>query len=164
MVRDHNGQKLAYVYFEEEPGRRSAAKLLTRDEARLTTSTCYHLHAVASPSHPAGATGHRVRRPEGRVRRVGASRSKPDAAASAGTAGALRVAFDRATRSFVDVGFVSDDVEVVTLAPADRGHRARAARVPFVPPALLPCNMQSAADLPTSSTWSLETASAVPAT
>ncbi len=34
MVRDHNGQQLAYVYFEEEPGRRSAAKLLTRDEAR----------------------------------------------------------------------------------------------------------------------------------
>jgi hypothetical protein len=32
-VRDHNGQQLAYVYFEDEPGRRSAAKLLTKDEA-----------------------------------------------------------------------------------------------------------------------------------
>jgi hypothetical protein len=29
-----NGQQLAYVYYEEEPGRRSEAKLLTRDEAR----------------------------------------------------------------------------------------------------------------------------------
>jgi hypothetical protein len=34
IVKDHNGQSLAYVYFEEEPGRRAAAKLLTRDEAR----------------------------------------------------------------------------------------------------------------------------------
>ena len=25
IVRDHNGQALAYVYFEEEPGRRAAA-------------------------------------------------------------------------------------------------------------------------------------------
>jgi DNA-binding LacI/PurR family transcriptional regulator len=34
VVRDHNGQQVAYIYFANEPGRRSAAKLLTRDEAR----------------------------------------------------------------------------------------------------------------------------------
>jgi hypothetical protein len=34
IVRDANRQALAYVYFEEEPERRSAAKLPTRDEAR----------------------------------------------------------------------------------------------------------------------------------
>ena len=32
IVRDHNGQALAYVYFEEEPGRRSAAKPSARDK------------------------------------------------------------------------------------------------------------------------------------
>jgi hypothetical protein len=34
IVRDTNGQALAYIYCEEKPGRRSAAHLITRDEAR----------------------------------------------------------------------------------------------------------------------------------
>jgi hypothetical protein len=36
VVRDHNGQALTYVYFEEKPGRRSAAKLLTKDDCAIT--------------------------------------------------------------------------------------------------------------------------------
>jgi hypothetical protein len=34
IVKDSAGHKLAFVYFEDEPGRRSSAKLLTHDEAR----------------------------------------------------------------------------------------------------------------------------------
>jgi hypothetical protein len=34
VVRDGNDQQLAFVYFEDEPGRTLAAKLLERDEAR----------------------------------------------------------------------------------------------------------------------------------
>ena len=33
IVKDNNGHALAYVYFENEAGRRAAAKLLTKDEA-----------------------------------------------------------------------------------------------------------------------------------
>ena len=38
IVRDANGQALTYIYYESEPGRRSAAKLLTVDEARRIAS------------------------------------------------------------------------------------------------------------------------------
>jgi hypothetical protein len=34
IVRDANGHALAYVYFEDEPDWRSAAKMLTRHVAR----------------------------------------------------------------------------------------------------------------------------------
>jgi hypothetical protein len=34
IIRDNNGQALSYVYYQEEAGRRTAAELLTRDEAR----------------------------------------------------------------------------------------------------------------------------------
>jgi hypothetical protein len=34
IVRDSNGPSLVFVYCEDEPGRRAAAILLTRDEAR----------------------------------------------------------------------------------------------------------------------------------
>ncbi|MGC2078178.1 MAG: hypothetical protein WA728_19515, partial [Xanthobacteraceae bacterium] len=44
VVIDSNGQKLAYIYFEEEAGRRSAAKPLSKDEARRLP-----------PNHPARA-------------------------------------------------------------------------------------------------------------
>jgi hypothetical protein len=34
VVKDANGHALADVYFEDEPGRRSAAHLMSRDEGR----------------------------------------------------------------------------------------------------------------------------------
>jgi endo-1,4-beta-D-glucanase Y len=34
IVKDGSGHAVAYVYYEEEPGRLAAANLMTRDEAR----------------------------------------------------------------------------------------------------------------------------------
>jgi hypothetical protein len=47
IFRDTNGQALAYVYFENEPGRRAAAKLLTRDEARRIAANIAKLPRIA---------------------------------------------------------------------------------------------------------------------
>jgi hypothetical protein len=42
-VIDANGQNLAFVYFEDEPGRRMTMKRLTRDEARRIASNIARL-------------------------------------------------------------------------------------------------------------------------
>jgi hypothetical protein len=34
VVRDADGQQLAYIYYSNDPERRTAAKLMTKDEAR----------------------------------------------------------------------------------------------------------------------------------
>jgi hypothetical protein len=54
---DHNGQALAHVYFEDEPGRRSAAKLLTKDEARRIAA---NIAKLGSP-YRSGRSPHWVR-------------------------------------------------------------------------------------------------------
>jgi hypothetical protein len=46
IVRDGDKQALAYVYYENESGRRSTAKLLTRDEAFLIAVNIAKLPSV----------------------------------------------------------------------------------------------------------------------
>jgi len=53
IVRDADGQQLAYVYYESEPGRRSAAKLLSKDAADCgeycgkNSGRGFDLHAIS---------------------------------------------------------------------------------------------------------------------
>jgi endo-1,4-beta-D-glucanase Y len=50
IVRDHNRFAVAYVYFESEPGRRAAAKLLTKEEARRITANIAKLPGLLKAS------------------------------------------------------------------------------------------------------------------
>jgi hypothetical protein len=50
IVRDHNGQALAFVYCEDEPGRRTTGKLLTRDEARRIPVNIAKLPSCLAPN------------------------------------------------------------------------------------------------------------------
>ncbi len=47
IVRDNNSMALAYVYFETDTGRRTAANLLTRDEARRIAANIAKLPTFA---------------------------------------------------------------------------------------------------------------------
>src|SRR5215472_11246274 len=53
IVRDANGQQLAYVYYSNDPDRRATAKVLTKDEARRIAAA--RIGCVVAPPRPRAA-------------------------------------------------------------------------------------------------------------
>jgi hypothetical protein len=66
IVRDANGQALAYVYFEGEAGRQAASKLLTRDEARRIAANIAKLPRLLGRNGDKGPTQTKTRSRETR--------------------------------------------------------------------------------------------------
>ena len=52
IVRDANWQALSYVYYESNPGRRSAAKLLSKDETRRIAVNIAKLRRINPITRP----------------------------------------------------------------------------------------------------------------
>ena len=52
VVRDHNEFAVAYVYFEDEPGRRAAANLMTGDEAQRIAANVAKLPDLLGAEQP----------------------------------------------------------------------------------------------------------------
>jgi hypothetical protein len=48
VVKDRGGQELAYIYYEDDPRRRSIVKLLSRDEARSIAAAVAKLPEMVS--------------------------------------------------------------------------------------------------------------------
>ena len=49
IVKDASGLAVSYVYYEEEPGRRAAANLMTKDEARRIAANIVKLPMLRPP-------------------------------------------------------------------------------------------------------------------
>jgi hypothetical protein len=64
VVKDGSGQKLGYFYYEEEAGRRSTAKMLTKDEARrIAANVANGAQRIARQAMPAANARTKLARP-----------------------------------------------------------------------------------------------------